>query len=109
MLNEVEGTLCVKSIKDVIDLHPGLVVYKIILKLDICLEHIGLSIITPPHVTLDLTRQALHEGIKNYWIQPGAEHPEAVELINSMPDSNVLYCGPCVLVELDSLSFDSKL
>ena len=33
----------------------------------------GISIVTPPHVTETAVEQAIELGIKNIWIQPGAE------------------------------------
>src|SRR5262249_34617298 len=39
----------------------------------------GVSIITPPVVTEKVVDQAIELGIKHLWLQPGAEHWEAIE------------------------------
>jgi uncharacterized protein len=59
----------------------------------------GVSIVTPPKVTEMVVKQALALGIKNIWMQPGAESEEAVKLAESA-GANVLAGGPCVLVAL---------
>jgi uncharacterized protein len=59
----------------------------------------GVSIVTRPHVTEQVVKQALALGIKNIWMQPGAESQAAVDLAQSA-GANVIAGGPCVLVAL---------
>ena len=59
----------------------------------------GMSIITPPKVTEQVVAQALSLGIRNIWMQPGAESPAAVELAEQA-GANVIAGGPCILVSL---------
>lgn len=59
----------------------------------------GVSIITPPKVTEQVVAQALSLGIKNIWMQPGAESDAAVELAEQ-DNANVIAGGPCILVSL---------
>lgn len=59
----------------------------------------SISMITPPAVTAKLVPLALEKGIKNIWMQPGAEHPEAVALCRER-GINVIADGSCVLVVL---------
>ncbi len=59
----------------------------------------GVSIITPPKVTEQVVAQALSLGIKNIWMQPGAESAEAVELAEAA-GANAIAGGPCILVSL---------
>ena len=59
----------------------------------------GVSIITPPKVTEQAVAQALSLGIKNIWMQPGAESPAAIELAEQA-GANVIAGGPCILVKL---------
>ena len=59
----------------------------------------GLSIITPPAVTQQVVEQAIQEGIKHIWMQPGAESDEAISLAESS-GINVIAGGPCILVAL---------
>lgn len=59
----------------------------------------GVSIITPPKVTEQVVAQALSLGIKNIWMQPGAESTEAIELAEAA-GANVIAGGPCILVSL---------
>ncbi|MBI5510402.1 MAG: CoA-binding protein [Deltaproteobacteria bacterium] len=59
----------------------------------------ALSIVTPPAVTLQVIEAAAKIGIKNVWMQPGAESPTAIDaaLAHGM---NVIADGTCVLVVL---------
>ncbi len=57
----------------------------------------SISMITPPAVTAMLVPLAIEKGIKNIWMQPGAEHPEAVKLCRDQ-GINVIADGSCLLV-----------
>ena len=59
----------------------------------------GVSIITPPAVTEKVVEQALERGIKNIWMQPGAESQAAIEAAKEA-GANVIAGGPCLLVAL---------
>lgn len=78
---EIEGVACVATISD---LPP---------------EVESISMITPPAVTLQLVPLAVANGIKNIWMQPGAEHPDAVALCREQ-GINVIADGSCALVVL---------
>lgn len=59
----------------------------------------SISIITPPPITEKIVEQAIAKGIKNIWIQPGAESEVAIN--NCLKHQiNVIAEGPCILVEL---------
>ncbi len=57
----------------------------------------SISIITPPPITEKIVAAAIKKGIKNIWMQPGAESDAAIQncLINKV---NVIAGGPCILV-----------
>lgn len=57
----------------------------------------SISMITPPAVTAQLVPLALAKGIKNIWMQPGAEHPDAVKFCREQ-GVNVIADGSCILV-----------
>lgn len=76
---EIEGLTCAATISD---LPP---------------EVESISMITPPAVTVKLVPLALEKGIKNIWMQPGAEHPAAVALCRER-GVNVIADGSCLLV-----------
>lgn len=76
---EIEGLSCVASITD---LPPDV---------------LSISMITPPAVTAELVSLAIAKGIRNIWMQPGAEHPEAVALCRAR-GVNVIADGSCLLV-----------
>ena len=78
---EIEGVRCVATIQD---LPP---------------EAQSLSIITPPAVTEQIVAAAIAKGIRNVWMQPGAESPAAVDLALSH-GLNVIADGTCLLVVL---------
>jgi uncharacterized protein len=76
---EIEGVACAATISDLPD------------------EVESISMITPPAVTAKLVPLALEKGIRNIWMQPGAEHPEAVALCREK-GVNVIADGSCLLV-----------
>ena len=78
---EIEGIPCAATISD---LPP---------------DALSISMITPPAVTAKLVPLAIEKGIKNIWMQPGAEHPEAVALCRER-GINVIADGSCLLVVL---------
>ena len=57
----------------------------------------SLSIITPPAITYEVVEQAIEKSIRNVWMQPGAESPEAIKLAEEN-GLNVIADGSCVLV-----------
>ena len=59
----------------------------------------GVSIITPPQITETIIEQAGALGIKNVWLQPGAESDRAVARAEQL-GMNVVAGGPCILVLL---------
>lgn len=78
---EIEGLACVASVAELPD-------------------HVkSISVITPPSVTEKVVQQAIAKGIKNIWMQPGAESDAAVEAAASA-GLNVIADGSCVLVVL---------
>ncbi len=79
--DEVEGVKCLQSINDL----PK--------------EVTSISIITPPNITEQAVDQALSKGIKNIWMQPGAESAAAIKRCQEA-GANVIAGGPCILVEL---------
>lgn len=64
---------------------------------DLPANTLSISMITPPAVTAQLVPLAIEKGIRNIWMQPGAEHPDAVELCREK-GINVIADGSCVLV-----------
>lgn len=59
----------------------------------------SLSIITPPPVTEQVVEEAIAHGIRNIWMQPGAESPTAVAACKEK-GINLIADGSCVLVVL---------
>lgn len=59
----------------------------------------SISIITPPKVTEKVVEQAIAKGIKNIWMQPGAESPAAIKNCEKN-NINVIGDGSCILVVL---------
>jgi len=59
----------------------------------------SISVITPPAVTETVIDDAIAAGVKNVWLQPGAESPLAVQKAEQA-GLNVIYGGPCLLVTL---------
>jgi len=59
----------------------------------------SLSLITPPQVTEKVVEQAAARGIKNIWMQPGAESPAAIAFCLKQ-GMNLIADGSCLLVVL---------
>ena len=59
----------------------------------------SISIITPPAVTEQIMDDAIAAGVKNAWMQPGAESAAAIEK-GLRAGINVIAGGPCLLVVL---------
>ena len=60
----------------------------------------ALSIVTPPSITLPVVKAGLTKGIRRFWMQPGAENQEAIDLAKAN-DATVIHSGPCILVALN--------
>lgn len=78
---EIEGIRCVASVMDL----PG--------------DVESISVITPPNITEQVVEMAARKGIKNIWMQPGAESDTAVEACRRN-GINVIADGSCILVVL---------
>lgn len=78
---EVEGVACLASVLDLPD------------------DVHSISIITQPEVTERVVEEALRKGIRNVWMQPGAESDAAVAACVA-GGINVIADGSCVLVVL---------
>ncbi len=59
----------------------------------------SLSIVTPPQVTRLVIQQALAAGVKNIWMQPGAEDSKRSQAAREA-GLNVIDDGSCILVLL---------
>lgn len=79
---QIEGLDCLSSVEDL----PA--------------EVESLSMITPPGITEKIVVQAAAHGIKNIWMQPGAESPAAVQYCQDQ-GINVIADGSCLLVVLN--------
>jgi predicted CoA-binding protein len=62
----------------------------------------SLSIVTPPPITRKVVEEAIRLGVKNIWMQPGAEDAVASENARNA-GLNVIDDGSCVLVALSYL------
>ncbi|MGA0871006.1 MAG: CoA-binding protein [Planctomycetota bacterium] len=79
---EIEGVACVARVEDLPDgIH-------------------GVSLITPPAVTVGVLPAIAGLGISRVWLQPGAESDEALELADDL-GLDCIAGGPCLLVEID--------
>lgn len=56
----------------------------------------SISIITPPPITEKIVDQAITKGIKNIWMQPGAQSDLAIAKCEKNY-INVIANGPCIL------------
>lgn len=65
----------------------------------------SISIITPPALTEGIVVEAISQGVKNIWMQPGAESKQAIDVCLEH-GINVIAGGPCLLVVL---GFDNRV
>ena len=79
--NEIEGLKCVASVSALPDFVASI------------------SIITPQSVTEKVVELAIARGIKNIWMQPGAESKSAIRRCVES-GVNVIADGSCILVVL---------
>jgi len=63
----------------------------------------SISIITPAKVTLSVLKEAKELGIHTVWVQPGASDDACAEYIKEAGLENVIYGGPCILRDGDSV------
>ena len=75
----IEGLNCVNSVDELPD------------------QVASISVITPPQVTEKVVDLAIAKGIKNIWMQPGAESHQAIQACEAA-GVNVIADGSCVLV-----------
>jgi predicted CoA-binding protein len=73
---------------------------------------VGVSVITPPPVTLELLDEIVELGISKVWLQPGAESDEVMAKCAKL-GIDALHAtdgaGPCLLIELgydDSIVYE---
>lgn len=59
----------------------------------------SISIITNPSITTKVVEKAIKLGVKNIWMQPGAQSDEAIKMCEEN-GVNVIANGPCILVQL---------
>lgn len=59
----------------------------------------SISVVTPPSVTERLVEEAAKHGIKNIWMQPGAESADAIAKGEAL-GLRIIANGPCVLAVL---------
>ncbi|MFT7462025.1 MAG: putative CoA-binding protein [Pseudohongiellaceae bacterium] len=59
----------------------------------------GVSIITPPGITLAVVEEAAAAGYSRLWMQPGAESAEAIARAAEL-GLELIHSGPCLLVVL---------
>lgn len=78
---KIEGLACVASVTELPD------------------QVSSISIITPPQVTEQVIEQAIAKGVKNVWMQPGAESVQAIAACEAA-GINIIADGSCVLVVL---------
>lgn len=78
---QIEGVACVASVSE--------------LPADVQ----SISMITPPQVTEKIVALAAAKGIRNIWMQPGAQSAAAVRFCEEQ-GINLIADGTCVLVEL---------
>lgn len=62
-------------------------------------EVTSISVITPPAVTEKVVAAAIAKGIRNIWLQPGAESPQAIQSC-TQAGINLIADGTCILVVL---------
>ena len=62
---------------------------------------VSVSFITPPQVTEEILSKAIELGIRNVWMQPGAQPPKESLIWDQLKNKNVntIADGSCILVK----------
>jgi uncharacterized protein len=97
LLESGRETYPLNPIADVIEGHPA---FRHIADLPQVPE--SLSIITPPEVTRVIVAEAIAAGVKNLWMQPGAEDDSASHAARDA-GLTVIDDGSCILVILAAM------
>lgn len=63
----------------------------------------ALSIVTPPPITRQIVTEAIEAGVKQIWMQPGAEDEEAIRAAEQA-GLVVIAGGPCILVAMKTIA-----
>lgn len=79
-IEEVEGQTCYPSLT-ALPIKPEVV-----------------NLVVPPSVCREVVKEGIQLGIKHFWMQPGAEDKEAIEMIKK-EGLSVIH-GACVMAEL---------
>jgi predicted CoA-binding protein len=61
------------------------------------------DIVVPPAATLSVLRECQRLGLRNVWVQPGAENQEVLDFLRD-GDFDYLAEGPCIMVETRALN-----
>ncbi|MDH3729807.1 MAG: CoA-binding protein [Acidimicrobiia bacterium] len=61
------------------------------------------DIVVPPRVTLSVLRECAELGLRNVWVQPGAENEEVLAALRD-GDFDYHAGGPCIMVETRAVS-----
>ncbi len=63
----------------------------------------ALSIVTPPLATRQVVAEAIAAGVKQIWMQPGAEDEQAIRDAQQQ-GLVVIAGGPCILVAIKTIA-----
>ena len=63
------------------------------------MQHVGVSIITPPAVTSSVLREGYALGCRSFFLQPGTYNTEVESTLEELADAT--FIKSCVLVDLD--------
>lgn len=66
-------------------------------------KDVGVSIITPPKVTIDVIREGIATGYRNFFLQPGTYDQNVMDALNQSKQQHpeLISIQGCVLVELN--------
>jgi hypothetical protein len=56
-----------------------------------------IDIVLPPEQGINVLREALSLGYKKFWIQPGAESPEIISLLDATPNVDYI-ANSCIML-----------
>ena len=61
------------------------------------------DIVVPPKVTLEVLAECEQLGLRNVWVQPGAEDAAVIDVLEA-GDFDYVAGGPCIMVETSAVS-----
>jgi len=62
-----------------------------------------INVVVPAEIGFEIVKKAIELGVKNIWLQPGAESDEIVEYMKKYPEVNFVQQA-CIMVRIQEVN-----